>query len=85
MNRRLAALSALAVAAFGGCKSAEEPEPPAIERLEISLAPARTSYPVPDTVRASFVAIGPDGTWMRTGTHVWRSLTRLSRRSMRQG
>jgi hypothetical protein len=76
VRRKLASLPVLAVAALlGGCRSPEQPEAPAIDRLEISLVPTRESYPVGDTLRATFVAIGRDGLWMRTGLPVWRSLT----------
>jgi hypothetical protein len=69
---RSAAVAAVAVL-VASCQSDTEPAA-AIDHLQISLSPARASYPPSDTARATVVAFSPDGTWLPTGVAQWRSL-----------
>src|SRR6266540_3486813 len=72
--RTLRACFVAAVATLmGSCDSGTEPGR-AIDHLEIQLKPARSSYPVPDTVRAGVVAFSREGTEVPVGTPHWRSL-----------
>jgi hypothetical protein len=64
-----------ACAALGvSCGSGTEPGP-TIDHLEITLTPARASYPISDSVGAHVQAVSTEGTWMPNGSATWRSLT----------
>lgn len=73
MTRRTLLLAAAAVVAQAACDSTSPRT--AIDHLEITITPQRSSYPIPDTAFATVQAFSREGTWMPTGSATWRSLS----------
>lgn len=69
--------ASLLVAALlaGGCGDSGTGPASTLDHIEIQVARRYRSFPLTDTLRATVIAFGQDGTWMPAGTVTWQSLT----------